>query len=976
MKHALANLSVAVLLLVTFSTCQEKAFQKPEWPATTRETKPWSRWWWHGNSVTKQGITAEMELYKKAGLGGLEITPIYGVYGDEKNFINYLSPQWIELFLHTLREAERLDMGIDMATGTGWPFGGPSVTDDDACKDIEYKVYELNEGQSIKEKIEFIQQPFLRAVGNLIYEMHDRAVTEDRLSYGTTKEPKMRVDPRTIEINKIKQPISKNKNLQALALDQVKFQRALSLQALRAFSDSGEVVDVIENLKDGNLNWIAPKGKWKVYAVFEGSHGKMVERAGPGGEGNVIDHFSSAALRNYLSKFDSALTGKDFKSLRAFFNDSYEVDDARGAADWTPDLFDIFKKRYGYDLRDHIPSWLGQGADTEMNERILSDYRETISELVLNNFTLPWREWAHDKDAIIRNQAHGSPSNILDLYAAVDIPEIEGTEALRIKMASSAGNVVGKKLVSSESATWLNEHFESNLGDIKKAVDLFFLNGVNHIFYHGTCYSPQDDPWPGRLFYAAVHLNPRNSLWNDFDALNTYVSRCQSLLQESRSDNDVLLYFPIYDRYASHGQEMIEHFDGVGKQFENTAFKESAELMLDRGYTFDFISDKQIMKSSYSNERLIAEGRSEYKTIVVPHCKFIPLQTLEHLLRLAEQGSTIIFYRGIPESFSGYRDFNSQRKLFDDLIRDLSKSGETKKGTGRVLVGDDLQELLKQAAVTRELIVDQGLRFVRKKTPHEQLQYFIFNDSSKAFSGWVSLSGSAPDIVLMEPMTGEIGKAKIRSVNGKSEVFLQLQCGQSVFLNLYDGKLDVEDFRYSTTTDDSIELRGSWSVTFTQGGPTLPPSVAIDSLVSWTEFSGSDYPVFSGTAKYSIGFAKPGQSSPLLLDLGKVCESADVVLNGTLLATLIGPSYQVRIDQSMLRDHNILEVHVSNLMANRIIDLDKRNVLWKKFYNVNFPARKADNRVNGLFSAVHWSPKPSGLIGPVRLKVISQEVIQ
>ena len=59
-----------------------------------------------------------MEAYKKAGLGGLEITPIYGVYGTEKQFVNYLSPQWMELLRHTLQEAERLDMGIDMATGT------------------------------------------------------------------------------------------------------------------------------------------------------------------------------------------------------------------------------------------------------------------------------------------------------------------------------------------------------------------------------------------------------------------------------------------------------------------------------------------------------------------------------------------------------------------------------------------------------------------------------------------------------------------------------------------------------------------------------------------------------------------------------------------------------------------------------------------------------------------------------------------
>src|SRR5690606_1570231 len=125
----------------------------------------------------------------------------------------------------------------------------------------------------------------------------------------------------------------------------------------------------------------------------------------------------------------------------------------------------------------------------------------TLSDLLLEKFTERWRDWAHRHNALVRNQAHGAPSNILDLYAAVDIPEIEGIEPLRIKMASSSGNVSGKRLVSAEAATWLNEHFESSLGDIRQALDNFMLHGVNHIVYHGTCYSPPGEAWPGRLFY-------------------------------------------------------------------------------------------------------------------------------------------------------------------------------------------------------------------------------------------------------------------------------------------------------------------------------------------------------------------------------------------------------------------------------------------------------------------------------------------
>jgi hypothetical protein len=107
-----------------------------------------------------------------------------------------------------------------------------------------------------------------------------------------------------------------------------------------------------------------------------------------------------------------------------------------------------------------------------------------------------------------------------------------------------------------------------------------------------------------------------------------------------------------------------------------------------------------------------------------------------------------------------------------------------------------------------------------------------------------------------------------------------------------------------------------------------------------------------------------------LLKLGKVKETAAVYLNGNYIATLIGPAYQVAIDPAMLQNKNILEVRVSNLMANRIADLDKRKVFWKKFYNVNFPSRKAENRVNGIFDASHWKPHESGLMGPVTLQAL------
>ena len=100
----------------------------PAWPKITRENKPWTRWWWPGSAVDKANIPRELEAIAAAGFGGVEITPIYGAKGYEDRFIDFLSPKWMEMLEHVGREGKRLDLAIDMATGTGWPFGGPWIT--------------------------------------------------------------------------------------------------------------------------------------------------------------------------------------------------------------------------------------------------------------------------------------------------------------------------------------------------------------------------------------------------------------------------------------------------------------------------------------------------------------------------------------------------------------------------------------------------------------------------------------------------------------------------------------------------------------------------------------------------------------------------------------------------------------------------------------------------------------------------------
>ncbi|OYV00343.1 MAG: glycosyl hydrolase family 2, partial [Verrucomicrobiales bacterium VVV1] len=445
------------------------------WPAAGSETKPWTRWWWLGSAVDPQEITRELEAFSKAGLGGVEICPIYGAVGAESRYLSFLSKEWMAAFEHTLKEAKRLGLGVDLTTGTGWPFGGPNVEDSMASSNLT---------------------PFRKSLptGGLVSEAL----------------PKGRV------------------------------------LCLRAESVSG-VVDLLPFIRSGKLEWDAPSGAWTLLGLFSQSPIQKVKRAAPGGEGSVLDPFSPMAMDRYFGRFAKELSNLGPLQPRAHFHESFEYYQAA----WTPEFPDEFQKRRGYDLLSKLSAFEGDG-DPEVVARVRSDYRLTLDELH-RDYLQRWHDHAHENGSITRNQAHGSPGNLLDHYAVSEIPETEIFQEVSedqipmLRFASSAAHVTGRKLSSSETFTWLDEHFQVRPAKLKDAADFVFLGGANHIFFHGIPYSPPDAGWPGWLFYASTHLGENGGLWRDLPALTGYLRRCQSILQSGDPTADALIYFPMED---------------------------------------------------------------------------------------------------------------------------------------------------------------------------------------------------------------------------------------------------------------------------------------------------------------------------------------------------------------------------------------------------------------------------------------------
>ncbi len=877
-------------------------------------TKPWTYWWWMGSSVTKTGITQNLEDMHRAGIGGAHIIPIYGEKGDEANYVKYLSPEWMELLKHTISEAKRLGMGVDMTNGTGWPFGGPEVSVSDAAKAFYLKPIKIEEGANVRN-----------------YQ-------------------KKNDDSRLI--------------------------------VLAAYDEKGNYSDITSQVdSDGNIHWGEFQKSAKVIAAFGGLTQQKVKRSAPGGEGLVIDYFSNNSIVNYMEKFERAfkLSGIEKGGIRSFYNDSYEV----YGANWTTDFLSEFRKKRGYDLLPYI-NFLADTSDTEIRPRVVADYCETVSDLLYERFTTQWVNKSHEMGMLTRNQAHGSPGNILDLYALTDIPETESFGAsgftipglrqdpdfeenrfgrpnpLTMKFASSAAHLAGRKLVSSESTTWLGDHFKVALSQIKPQIDELLVSGINHVFFHGTTYSPKEKPFPGRLFYASTNYGPSSHFWNELPALTGYISKCQTVLQNAHPDNDILLYFPIHEVWRKQKNDLFIRLFDVHKSkdwLQSSSFGHLAQRLWDTGYTFDYVSDRMLAEINVEQGNLVS-GKASYKVIVVPSIQHIPLETLNRLLDLAKKGATVVFESDIPIDVPGLTDLEKQKTSIGSLKTELLSLPL------RIKVSPNVTETLSGMKIYAEEMATKGLEFIRKQSGDSTI-YFISNLSDKFNEDWVQLAASAKTVEIYDPLSGKRGGAAAKTTTKGTSVFLKLQPGQSCFLICTSGNVDSEKWNYQhANAAEKIVVGGKWLLKPTQGGPEIPEPVTVDRLGSWTTLS-EKYQTYSGKVVYSTSFDVPEKyrkGQHFLLDLGRVRETARVKINDVDLGLVWCLPNQLVVPAGVVGEKNKIEFEVTNLSFNRVIDLDKKGANWKNFNEINFV-----NIRYQPYNAASDKPLDSGLLSEISL---------
>ena len=444
-----------------------------------------------------------------------------------------------------------------------------------------------------------------------------------------------------------------------------------------------------------------------------------------------------------------------------------------------------------------------------------------------------------------------------------------------------------------------------------------FCAGVNHMFFHGTCYSPKDDPWPGWKFYASIDMSPTNTIWRDAPYFMQYVERCQSFLQKGQPDNDFLVYLPVRDMWQKNTGKLLMQFSihAMGKLAPKFI---SSILAIDHaGFDCDYISDRLLSKVTLKGNRLVTEGGTAYKAIIIP------------------TGTTIT----------------------DELKKELERLSPY------VIYGEDATAMARFAK-PETMKTRHGLKAIRRQN-ETGYHYFIANLTPNDMEDDIQLAVDFKTATLFNPLNGDITPATVN--NGK--IHLALRSGESIIVQ-------TDAVPASTTpaapyaaalpqssTPQVLPLNGKWTLTFTEEAPKVSGTFTLEQPQTWETLS-KEAAITMGTGVYTthLKLNKKQAQQHWTIDLGDVRESARVYINGQFIGCAWSVPFVLDCKNTLKKGDNEIRIEVTNLPANRISELDRQGVKWRKMEEINVVDI---NYKKTTYEG--WEPMKSGLNSEVKL---------
>lgn len=972
-------------------------------------------WWWLNGIATKESITRDLEEMKAKGFGGAIIFDAGSSdYSQEYKEIcgpRFMSPKWMELYSHAVREADRLGLELSINLQSGWNPGAPCVTPEYAAKKLTYSEKLIEGGRRVEVRL---------------------PIPPNRLLY---KDILVQAYP--VKENLDDKTTIKNFSKKAF-YDRLGWKGTYPLHILEedyperaddAIINPGELIDLTSNVDScGVLRWDAPAGCWNVIRYGMTCTGIQVSTSSLNWTGLSYDHMSRDAFRLFADSIIIPLIAQAHragKSLRYLHTDSWEM----GVVNWTPYFREEFKSLRGYDMTPWLPVMTGKIVQSrELSNRFLRDMRRTVADLIYRNHYKLMSDLAYAHGVGIHPESggpHSAPVDGLEIMGLSDIPtgefwatanthRILDDERLAVKQAASAAHTNSRRFAQAEGPTSIGPHWERAPRDLKSNLDRVFCSGINRILWHTYTSSPKEHGLPGVEYFAGTHFNANTTWWPYSRPFVDYLNRTSQMLSEGLFVADVLYYY--------------------GDNVPNYVFvKEDKELAdLPFGYDYDKVSKNILMERAFmKNGRLTLPDGMNYRVLMLPRSVYLDVSLLLKIEGWIREGLIVL---GNPPQLNSTLDRHvAQDSLLRAVVARMWKHGhamaEYQIGKGRLFTGMTIAEVLDRCGIIPDFGFESAspatrLDFIHRATDEADI-YFIANpfafdsindykfryitdlpDRYESVECKFRVTGACPEI--WDPMTGEIRTVtNFREENGYTKFPLTLDpegsllvifrrnekpavrvfFGKDVesFANVVterplayvrDGRLVVEvsdagqgkvvypsGYERAVVIDrnaETLELNGTWKVSFDPawGGPEAP--VEMRELKAWNESEDPGIRYYSGIAVYRLDFRLAKSQiiqCGVYLDLGNVLELARVRINGKEIGICWKPPYLLDVTEFVRKGNNSLEVEVVNMWVNRLIG-DARLPREKRYTHTN---------ITKFEHADDSSLRRSGLLGPVRV---------